>query len=290
MMNRFLTKQRRGGFTLIELLVVIAIIALLVGILLPALSSARKLARKTKCANQQRQIFTVIMAYTNDYKEYHHAVRLNYGARFELLNPGAPIDPLNMRLLRPTDPLAYWGAIYDPYFNVKAEPEWYQGRFPGFMPGWEPWRCPDARLMDPYPYGPFDPVHLHQTYGFNGVETNVAGGRPAMTWFRRFPAQNDEGFRHQPSRVSQIPYPTKMIIFQDAFEHMLDANGDTLNDLSQYNNDESGGDVDFQSWRREYFRHTGSCNTMWGDGHYQDVITPEYNSSLPWYTGLNVSP
>lgn len=59
----------RHGFTLIELLVVIAVIALLIGLLLPALAKARESSRLCVCVSNQRQAAMAVQVYADQYRE-----------------------------------------------------------------------------------------------------------------------------------------------------------------------------------------------------------------------------
>ena len=113
--NKAITKYFLRGenmrFTLIELLVVIAIIAILAGMLLPALSKTRQKAKGMSCANLVRQYGMNFHMYRNDSGDYYPISRLGMGSD--------------------SNPL-YWPNAIAPYFGTQGElkylsasPEWY---------------------------------------------------------------------------------------------------------------------------------------------------------------------
>ena len=78
--------RRRQGFTLVELLVVIGIIAILIGILLPALSRARAISRRTACLSNMRQLGTAMMMFAQEHKLYLPKAWFNSSAGGNITN------------------------------------------------------------------------------------------------------------------------------------------------------------------------------------------------------------
>jgi prepilin-type N-terminal cleavage/methylation domain-containing protein/prepilin-type processing-associated H-X9-DG protein len=110
----------RAAFSLIEVLVVIAIVGVLVAMLLPAVQSARELARRMQCASQLRQLGIAAYGYSDSHMEFPPGIEQTYFNNQSVTYRGMPLFAYLLPHLEQSTALARWN-YNDPMANVEPQ-------------------------------------------------------------------------------------------------------------------------------------------------------------------------
>ncbi len=292
--------KSRNGFTLVELLVVIGVIAILISLLLPTLSGARRSAQTAQCGSNLKQVYMAMAAYRRDFRDVIAPP----------VNGGLWEKPAGT-MLGPYNGDAYWGVAYIRYIAAKSTGDILPdgsgtkvvGRAGGeaMAPVRKIFRCPSMIWMDPdgiFTGGAYSDIDQPATYGLNQF---VA------------PRYSSVLSRWIPNTWSKMKRPSEIIVTQDAVEHKLDGNGDVLTNYtaSEVSSGASRGRIQWTlqprnltQWRvqggasyafekaiDEYYRHNKSANILWMDGSVRGFARVDRmngrNVPLRWYSGTD---
>jgi prepilin-type N-terminal cleavage/methylation domain-containing protein/prepilin-type processing-associated H-X9-DG protein len=191
--------RRVRGFTLIELLVVIAIIAILIGLLLPAVQKVREAAARIQCANNLKQIVLATVNCADQHEGKLPPGLGNYPNRDGATNGGQ--GGLLFHILPYVEQDNVWKASLD---TLPGQVSPTDGRNGGFEPTYSAW---NTRAGPLFPSGvtiktykcPSDPTQDNgwnkctTSYGYNGQVFGIAYPWGWGAGLRRFPAFIQDG-------------------------------------------------------------------------------------------------
>ncbi len=302
-MTQTTREARRDGFTLIELLVVISIIALLVGILLPALGAARRTAQRAVCLGHQRSIGQGMAIYASNSNDWLAGPETS---GFSVGNGGAIRDNAtsptqNMDWVSPTlgdslgladEAAARVTSIFEGGMNCPSNQESYDAIFQP-LPG---------MTVEDLPYASYSAVLGFQFY--NSTEGPAAGH---LTSQARSRADSPLGYAPRLDRVgppSAKIWASEGNRFWDKGNKSLSYNG-LRRQIQGGNFMEYGPAVAWQDGPFVYdsdgrptedslrlaFRHSGGLNVVYFDGHGDSMDAEEAHpiggatleSFAPWF-------
>jgi prepilin-type N-terminal cleavage/methylation domain-containing protein/prepilin-type processing-associated H-X9-DG protein len=192
---------KRRGFTLVELLVVIGIIAVLIGILMPALSRARKASRTTACLSNLRQLVMAQLQYWqenhNHFSPYWDGGATPPGAGFQTNWMAQLNKPEQMNKVR----LCPEATDVDPLYSIPPNNNWAGGAFYAWGP--------NGRAMQFFVYDPGTSTFVNHpmsgSYAYNGylLRDDPSGDNKALYGIP--PAAGSHGQAARLSRLYALP-------------------------------------------------------------------------------------